>query len=199
MNRLLVILFGATLITACAAPVTNERDEKTVFVTKESFKNDLGGLSGADAKCQTEADHPESIVKSGTYLAWLSDGTESPNTRFAKSSFPYVLPDGTKIAEDYSDLTDGSILHPINVDATGKLIKGLQRFWTDTNSDGTAAQEFKPDYKFNSCNAWTGSDVYDASAITGTTVEIKGSWTYKYLAYCKYRGREKYRLACFEQ
>ena len=199
MGRLLITIFSVTLITACAAPVTNERYEKTVFVTIEGFKSDLGGLNGADAKCQAEVNHPDSIVNAGTYFAWLSDGTESPSTRFAKSSYPYVLPDGTKIAENYGDLTDGSILHAINIDAKGNPVKGLQRFWTDTNSDGTAAQEFKPDYKFNSCNAWTGSDVYDASAITGTTVEMKGSWTYKYLAYCKYKGREKYRLACFEQ
>jgi hypothetical protein len=46
--------------------------QKTVFVTSAKFKSNLGGLTGADEKCQTEADGPASIVPSGTYLAWLS-------------------------------------------------------------------------------------------------------------------------------
>ena len=88
-----------------------DRNEKTVFVTKSSFKSNMGGLAGADAKCQAEADDPASIVPPGTYLPWLSDGQDSPDTRFTRSSHPYVRPDGTKFAEDYTDLTDGSILN----------------------------------------------------------------------------------------
>jgi len=42
-----------------------------VFVSSVSFKGNLGGLTGADAKCQAEADGPASIVPAGTYLAWL--------------------------------------------------------------------------------------------------------------------------------
>jgi hypothetical protein len=141
MNKLLTMAFAAALITACAAPVSNERNEKIVFVTKASFQSDMGGLSGADTKCQKEADDPASIVPAGTYLPWLSDGTDSPDTRFTKSSHPYVLPDGTKIAENYADLTDGSILNAINVNATGAPVLGAQRFWTDTTTDGKAAHD----------------------------------------------------------
>jgi hypothetical protein len=70
--------FAAVLLTACAAPGTNERNEKTIFITSQSFISNFGGLQGADEKCQAEADAPASIVPSGTYLAWLSDGTDSP-------------------------------------------------------------------------------------------------------------------------
>jgi len=83
-----------------------------------------------------EADDPASIVPSGTYMAGLSDGSDSPNTRFTKSSHPYILPDGTKIAENYIDLTDGSILVAINISATGQAV-GYQQIWTGTNADGT--------------------------------------------------------------
>ena len=136
MNKLLTMAFAAALLAACAAPVSNERNEKTVFITSESFNGDLGGLKGADDKCQAEADAPASIVPSGTYMAWLSDGSNSPNTRFTKSSHPYVLPDGTKIAENYSDLTDGSIQNFINIDPAGNTV-GVNRIWTGTNEDGT--------------------------------------------------------------
>ena len=199
MNKLLTMAFAAALITACAAPVSNERNEKTVFVTKASFISDMGGLAGADAKCQAEADDPASIVPAGTYLPWLSDGTDSPDTRFTKSSHPYVLPDGTKIAENYTDLTDGSILHAINVDATGAPVLGAQRFWTDTMTDGKAVQQFVANVKRNSCNAWNGTTVYLAIATTGITYRKTGEWSNYRPEFCKSIGQYKSRLACFQQ
>ena len=199
MNTLLTIAFAVALLTACAAPVSNERNEKTVFVTKASFPSDMGGLAGADAKCQAEADDPESIVPAGTYLAWLSDGTDSPDTRFTKFSQPYVLPDGTKIAENYADLTDGSILHPINVDATGAPVLGAQRFWTGTMTDGKAVQQFVANVKRNSCNAWNGTTVYRAIATIGITYEKTGEWTNYRQALCNSQAQPERRLICFQQ
>ena len=199
MNKLLTMTFAAALITACAAPVSNERSEKTVFVTKASFLSDMGGLAGADANCQAEADDPASIVPAGTYLPWLSDGIDSPDTRFTKSSHPYVLPDGTKIAENYTDLTDGSILHAVNVDATGAPVLGAQRFWTGTMTDGKAVQQFVANVKKNSCNAWNGTTVYRAIATIGITYKKTGEWTNYRQSLCNSLGTPKKRLTCFQQ
>ncbi|MEK6205710.1 MAG: hypothetical protein N2B02_08790, partial [Amylibacter sp.] len=52
-----------------------------------------------------------------------------------------ILPDGTKIAEDFVDLTDGSLLHPISAEPMGKSV-GLY-VWTGTNFDGTTGQYFQ--------------------------------------------------------
>jgi hypothetical protein len=199
MNKLLIMAFAAATITACAAPLSNERNEKTVFVTKASFPSDMGGLAGADAKCQTEADDPASIVPAGTYLPWLSDGTDSPDTRFTKSSHSYVLPDETKIAENYADLTDGSILNAINVDATGAPVLGAQRFWTDTTTDGKAAHQFVANVKRNSCNAWNGTTVYRAIATIGVTYKKTGEWTNYRQALCNSQAQPERRLICFQQ
>ncbi len=139
MNKLLTMTFAAALLTALAGPAYADQHEKTVFVTSVSFNGNLGGLTGANDKCQAQADGPASVVPSGTYLAWLSDETDSPATRFTKSTHPYILPNGTKIAEDFTDLTDGSILHAINMDSTGKALGGVQPFWTGTKADGTTA------------------------------------------------------------
>ncbi len=81
MNKRLTMTIVAPLLMSIAV-LAADPNEKTVFVTKASFKSNLGGLTGADDKCQAEADDPASIVPSGTYLAWLSDGTDSPDTRF---------------------------------------------------------------------------------------------------------------------
>ena len=79
---------------------------KNVFVTSQSHNGDFGGLTGADAFCQSLA---LTAGLSGTYKAWLSDTTGSPATRFAQASVPYRLVDGTTIANDWNDLTDGTI------------------------------------------------------------------------------------------
>lgn len=130
---------------------------------------------------------------------WLSDGTDSPDTRFTISPHPCLLADGTKIAENYTDLTDGSILHAINVDATGAPITGSQRFWTDVMPDGTSVQPYAANVKFNSCNAWKGTDVYQAFVIIGNTTKTTGEWTNAQNQYCKNFGLQRHRLACFQQ
>ena len=188
MYKLLTMALTMAALTACAAPVSNERNEKTVFVTSVSFNGNLGGLKGADDKCQAQADGPASIVPSGTYLAWLSDGTDSPDSRFTKSSHPYVLPDGTKVAEDYSDLTDGSIQHVINIDPTGKTF-GKNLFWTGTNSDGTTAQQLQ------TCNGWM-NPYTNARGMVGSTSEPSTSWSSYQQSRCNTIPN---RLACFQQ
>ena len=138
MDKTMVL--AAALLTTIGIQAA-DRNENTVFITGKSFISNLGGLAGVDEKCQAEADTSTSIIPSGTYKAWLSDGTNSPDTRFTKSSHPYVLPDGTKIAEDYTDLTDGSIQHFVNIGSTGKPV-GQKLFWSSTKPGGTSAQNF---------------------------------------------------------
>jgi hypothetical protein len=117
MNKHLHMIFAVALFTTIAVEAADP-NEKNVFVTKASFKSNMGGLAGADAKCQSEVDDPASIVPSGTYRPWLFDGHDSPDTRFTRSSHPYLRSYGAKIAENYTDLMDGSILNKISIDAT---------------------------------------------------------------------------------
>ena len=189
MNKLLTMTFAAALLMAIAVPAADHND-KTVFVTAASFKSNLGGLTGADDKCQAEADGPASIVPSGTYLAWLSDGFDSPDIRFTKSSHPYMLPDGTKIAEDFTDLTDGSILHKINSDPTGKRL-GFQDFWTGTLPDGTTAQQFQ------TCSGWKADPLSYDQGIHGRTNQTGSLWSTMHSDHdC---GNYSLRLLCFQQ
>jgi hypothetical protein len=48
MNQLLTMTFAAALLGALAGPADADQHEKTVFVTSATFKNNLGGLTGAD-------------------------------------------------------------------------------------------------------------------------------------------------------
>ncbi len=111
---------------------------KTVFVTSESYTGNLGGLAGADQKCN---DLAAAAGLSGTYKAWLSDSSASPDTRFTRSAEPYTLVDGTVVASDYNDLVNGSLLAPIDVTEVGDSISGFTKVWTFTFSSGQSAVE----------------------------------------------------------
>lgn len=77
---------------------------KRVFVTSTSQSGQLGGLSGADALCQTRAN---AGGLGSTWKAWLS--TSSVNAKDRVVDATYVRLDGVVVASNKADLTDG---HP---------------------------------------------------------------------------------------
>jgi hypothetical protein len=74
---------------------------KIVFATSQGFTGNLGGLAGADAICQAEAN---AAGLPGTYKAFLSDNNTSAADRLNQSSLPYELVNGTPIAADWADI-----------------------------------------------------------------------------------------------
>ena len=190
MNKVSVMFIAATLFAHLLANAANENG-KTVFITSSTFDSNLGGLTGADAKCQAEAEASNSVVPPGTYMAWLSDGTNSPNTRFNRSSQPYVLPNGKKVAENYDDLIDGSILNAINLGPHGKPV-GYQPYWTGTNPDGTTASD--GDYN-GICGGWAEESPAGKYGMNGHTGKTSTFWTTEKGYPC----RRTLKLACFQQ
>ncbi len=114
---------------------------KLVFVTSGGFMGDLGGLDGADAKCDEFA---VAAGHEGTFLAWLSSGSSTPAARFSKSEDPYVRADGELVATSWEDLVDGSLNRPLNVDEHGEASVNPQTcgttIWNNTLYDGTLAE-----------------------------------------------------------
>ena len=43
MYKLLIMALTIAALTACAAPVSNDSNEKTAFITSASFNSNLGG------------------------------------------------------------------------------------------------------------------------------------------------------------
>lgn len=190
MKKILAMITATTLFTFLFVNASAD-NEKNVFITSSTYDSNLGGLKGADAKCQAEADGPKSIVPSGTYMAWLSDGTDSPNTRFTRSSQPYVLPNGEKVAENYDDLVDGSILNTISLGSNGKPI-GYQPYWTGTNPDGTTAS----DSNYNgTCGGWAVEPPTGKYGMNGHTSKKSTFWTTEKGYPC----RRTLKLVCFQQ
>lgn len=189
-----LFLAGTVLISLSAC-----FDPKTVFVTEAVHDGNLGGLVGADAICQAEAD---AAGLEGTYLAWLGTPTGAPALRFRNLfSGPFLLVDGTEIAVNWADLTDG-LASPINLTAQGKEVSGY--VWTGVWIDGHYASSQFSDWPWypTDCDLWTNSNESGTYGDTGSTI---WNWTLGYWCstigcgpYDTYCG-EELRLYCFQQ
>lgn len=174
-----VIGFDADGNIICSTP------SKVVFVTSTSHNGALGGVVGADRICNTlaaEAGLP------GLFKAWISAETSSPISTFNHSADQYVLVDGTIIADNWADLTDGLLSHPINMDElqNSDIYKSV---WTNTKSDGSTYVQESPN---DDCNGWTTSL---GSAHLGETGDDLTPWTDSQDDRCN----NPWRLYCFEQ
>jgi hypothetical protein len=154
----------------------DESQPKIVFVTSETYTGLLGGLTGADSKCQSLA---ETAGLPGIYMAWLSTDTASPSTRFTQSTKPYMLVNGTQIADDWADLTDGTLDNPIDTDEMGNTSPAsditcnsdMRVAYTATLADGT---QDPMDYA-SGCEHWTIAQGVDVSV--GRTTRSDAEWT----------------------
>lgn len=159
-----------------------------VFVTSTSYDGNLGGLSGADAKCLTQAGLGG---LTGTYRAWLSTSISSPATdaSFTKASGPYRLVNGTPIAADWADLTDGALAAPINVTEFG--VGAADTYvWTNTLPNGTAGGPLDG----KDCGGWMGTP--SGGGYIGRTFATNTQWTSLGLLSCQ---TPPARLYCFQQ
>ena len=157
-----------------------------VFVTSTTYNGNLGGLSGADAKCQERA---TAANLPGTYMAWISDAVDGPAARFMTKTGPYILVNGTKVADDWADLTDGTLDAAINRTETNVTPMNPIQVWTNTNIDGTPSSTDKH------CVDWGNSMGGSNKGDFGERTVTDSNWTKKGNAACN----SVYRLYCFQQ
>lgn len=166
-----------------------EAPGRRVFVTEELMMGpDVGGIMEADQRCQAAAD----MVKlGGVWAAWLSDGLD-PSTleqRFLiQPEAPYMLIDGTPVADSWATLTalNAMLQHPIDMTEGQATVPNVtSRVWTGTGPQGLATLQ--------DCNGWTN---VSALATIGDATKLSGAWTQLVQPIsCS----ETARLYCFEQ
>lgn len=163
---------------------------KRVFVTTTaSYTGNLGGLNGADQKCVDEANTSSARLcgsadcPTGSWKAWLSTGTINARDRLTDSEYRRL--DGTIIANDKVDLTNGNIANPINIQPDGTSLSGFNGVWTGTNGSGLLS--------IGHCNNWTIND--SSNTGWGSTERTNNSWTDIGTTSCS----SSHRLYCFEQ
>jgi len=107
------------------------------------------------------------------YAAWLADDTGSPYARFVQSfAQPYVRIDNKLVANDWTDLTDGSIANPLNIDQNGNAIGSeTTAVWSHVQTNGTTDRGINDD-----CMNWT-EDSSSSFGGVGRHGNTDGTWT----------------------
>lgn len=139
---------------------------RIVFVTSTKYRGDIGGLSGADDKCNTRA---SAAGLPGSYKAWMSSSTVDAWTRIDDA--PYVRTgDYQIVATSLADLTDGTIAYTISNTEFG--VATSTGVWTNTNANGlkhyVVANQVCTDWTSNSGSLMTYS---------GRTSYTNSNWT----------------------
>ena len=138
----------------------------TIFVTSNTWSGAIGGLAGADDKCQASAQY---AGLAGTWRAIAGDTETTPSSRLIDTLY-YTL-QGRVIADGIGDLFDGSIKVPINVDEHMN-IQSSKDVWTGSYETGNI-----PALKTQTCNDWKWvSEGYEG--IYGNTGNTDGKWIY---------------------
>lgn len=162
-----------------------------VFLTSGSWSGNLGGVSGADAKCMAAAS--ANGLGGTTWRAWVSaSSSEEVVDRFENVSTtgPFILLDGTPVADSWAGLASGSIDNPIDIDE--HLNEDLTYYvWTNTNADGTinTASGNYGCQGFTSVNS--GASYRSPNGLSSAT---SANWAAGSFLYCS----SGYRLYCFQ-
>jgi hypothetical protein len=174
-------LRNVTPATEVQLPETGVGDYR-VFVTSQTFTGNLGGVSGADNICQSLADNAK---LGGRWGVWLSTSSINAKERIVDEAY-FLVNSTSRVSEDKSDLTDGSLISAISLSETQASIDGL--VWTGTLENGTGSGI--------NCSNWTSS----SSAISGqvgNSNESNSSWTSSEVNTAN-SCNNSYHLYCFE-
>lgn len=175
---------------ATNSDASSSSGDKRVFVTRTTYTGDLGGLQGADQKCQTAAD---AFSIGGTWIAWLSDSSNHALDRIAGNG-PWLNLSGETIFTNRAMLMTLPLAN-ISVQENGEAASSSQ-VWTGTQTGGQQSTSH--------CDDWSRSNLlsgglYGEFETTGDSNTNDGptdTWTSSgFLSDCD----NQMRLYCFEQ
>ncbi len=163
-------------------------DHRLVFVTSKVVMGDFGAGSchtclSEDFECNRLAalagllpvDDDGGLI--ARFRAFVAYRDLSPDKRITQIDQPYVMVDGTVIAESWTALAAGPLLHPITIDELGE--DHGEMVWI-----GEVGQ---------SCSDWT--DASDGSwALRGNSATVDGRWRADSTGLCS----QHLALYCFE-
>jgi len=160
------------------------------FVTSTTYTANLGGIAGADAKCQARAN---AAGLPGTFKAWISDSTTDAychihnltGKKAAKCGLadlpvaagPWNRTDGTPFAPTIDKLTASIVYTPLIYDEFGVSHPSFSNSFTNTDVSGV----FQVGY--TACADWTDG-ISVASLATGGIVQSTIRWAAGYASSC---------------
>lgn len=176
---------------ACASCVRVCNDagacDPIVFLSSKEYAGVIGdgGVVSADEECTALA---AAAGLSGSYRAWIAaKGAPTPAARFTgKSSRPYRLRDGRRVAASFSALTK-TLEAAISVTEKGEDV-GFAYVWTGADPAG------RPTKGATDCAGWSSADGSETGA-TGESDDVTAEWAIYQNRACSTRAR----LYCFEE
>jgi hypothetical protein len=143
--------------------------ERIVFVTSQVYTGAaVNGITGANNKCQASANQSTNPrVKGRAFRAWISTDASAADVRLPHGTMAYVRPNGTVVATDWTQLTDGTLDLAIQLDEFGVSRAGTA--WTGTTPDGASVIG-------QNCVDWT-SAAMAATGRSGAVVATGATWT----------------------
>lgn len=178
-------LYFATFMLNATAPTESNIIRRVFTTSTTNLTSDLltagkaidpsitNGLDAADAICLSRANAANlcgsSPCLAGLWKAWISNSTTSASSRLEHSQYPYTLVDQiTGVANNWSDLTDGSLTNAISMDEYGNQ-HGNFAVWTNTGTDGNTLDG-------SACADWT-SNSSSLTTTHGSSVYYNQYWT----------------------
>ena len=175
---------------ACCWKKIDTSSTKIIFVTSIGYTGNLGGETGADAKCQARANVAN---LDGTFKAWLLDGNTDQYiyNKFADTSYSNIL--GQKVITTFLDYNSNytgfqSLEAQINYDEFGRQFTSDAEAWTNLSSNGERLY-----------SGSTGSNCYSFTSNGGSAYYSRTQETdYKWYSYTSISCANKRRLICVE-
>jgi hypothetical protein len=164
---------------------------KVVFISSATYQVP-DSVASADAQCQSLAN---AAHLPGTFKAWLSDDTTNASSRMSHANVPYVLVNGTVVANNWGGLTSGTLVHGIDATEYGGVPPAAQpstiptagtcRSYCTTDSCSAAFtgtySDMTEDWDCDNWK-WSSGNVYDdaghSTYVTlGSPTNADGRWT----------------------
>ena len=122
----------------------------------KSYNGDLGGISGADSKCEERSSGETFATEVDTHRVVLSSSTQDVRNFFSNNP-PLQRPDGTPIMAGYTDFFNPSqeAQNPIRAQSTNQ--------WTGISNTGAPSSL--------NCNDWTSGSSAEHGSIGGDDVK----------------------------
>lgn len=121
------------------------------FTTQSTWSGSIGGLGGADTKCQTAASN---AGYGGTWKALLSDQATNAQDRIPFDWGVLRRLDNAIVANNWNDLWDGSLQNPISLSENLGAVTG----WVHS---ATSIYGVKRSATSGTCSGWTSSGIND--------------------------------------
>jgi len=165
-----------TTITANFSPPPN-----VMFTTSTIYTPNLGGLAGADAKCNQLA---AAAGLTGNYVAWLSTASVNAVSRLNGAS-GWVRRDGRPVFNSVDDLSKNRVFYPPRLDESGNDVGASPWVMTNTNPDGTGYVGAG----YSSCSDFNSNTDNGTYLLCGVASFSDVTFTSNYGAGCSSQGR----------